>query len=47
MTLTKLEAHIALGEGRSRQFKRAPENWPAIDFTDDRDGCLVCVPSSV
>ena len=34
------KAHIALGEDSRRQFKRALENWPETDLSDDRDGCL-------
>jgi ATP-dependent DNA helicase RecG len=39
-----LVSYIAKGllpyRGLGSGIKRALENWPAIDFTDDRDGCL-------
>ena len=40
MTLTEPQSQIALGADSLRQFKRAQGNWPGIDFTDGRNGCL-------
>ena len=39
-----LVSYVAKGllpyRGLGSGIKRALENWPTIDFTDDRDGCL-------
>lgn len=51
MNIDTLRKHIAPGEDSTRQFKedvkngssgikRALEEWPEINFSDDRDGCL-------
>jgi len=45
MTLSQFKAYIAKGllpyRGLGSGIKRALENWPYIDFVDDRDGSLL------